>query len=149
MGEGGVGGGAFALSLVDPANNRPDDSKEAREEYFQQSLVAFERLVGTPFNGSVAFPFGIGCNLAGGDWPTYRSMIEDFAQRHPGARITIYKLPGARLPASRKQKRQSRRKRGQRKQQRSGSGEDGTGGSSKKPQGKIERSGSARRRDRE
>ena len=119
--DGGGGGGGRrggdgkpAISLVDPANGRPDDSKEAREEYFQQSLCAFEQLVGTPFTGSIAFPFGIGCNLAGGDWPKYRSMIMDFARRHPGASVMIYKLPGARLPRQRPRKQKQKRKQHQR-----------------------------------
>ena len=96
----GKGGnsGAGRISLTDPVtDDLPDDSREAREAYFQQSLAAFERTVGAPFTGSIAFPFGIGCNLAGGSWPRYRSMILEFARRNPGARVIIYKRPDAQL----------------------------------------------------
>jgi len=41
---------------------------------------------------SVAFPWKIGCNLAGGDWKVYRKMIKVFAQCNPQIQIAIYKM---------------------------------------------------------
>lgn len=39
---------------------------------------------------SFAFPWLVGCGLAGGDWETYHSMIESFAEhRH----VVLYQLP--------------------------------------------------------
>ena len=44
---------------------------------------------------SVAFPYLIGCGLAGGDWQSYGAMVSDFARRvgEHGVRVTIVKLP--------------------------------------------------------
>jgi hypothetical protein len=40
---------------------------------------------------SIAFPNGVGCGAAGGDWAIYLKMIEGFASR-TSARVAIYKL---------------------------------------------------------
>ena len=39
----------------------------------------------------VAFPWKIGCGLAGGNWTTYKSMIERF-ERTSGIEVYIYRL---------------------------------------------------------
>jgi hypothetical protein len=41
---------------------------------------------------SIAIPDNIGCGMAGGDWPTYLSMLEDFAASNTQIRVFIYKL---------------------------------------------------------
>ena len=41
---------------------------------------------------SIAFPFEIGCGLAGGDWEAYRAMLFQFARQHPSVKIVIYRL---------------------------------------------------------
>lgn len=71
------------------------DTAEQRVEWFKQCLVAIETTLGEAPLGmeckSIAFPWTIGCGLAGGDWTTYRKMIEDFAQRTQIVCV-IYKL---------------------------------------------------------
>lgn len=42
---------------------------------------------------SVAFPYGIGCGAAGGDWPLYLKMLTDFARLVPETRVVVYRLP--------------------------------------------------------
>ena len=68
------------------------DGKETRAEYFWQALHI---LADIPNLESVAFPFRIGCAIAGGDWQHYFSMIELFAKEikeTQNAKTTIYKL---------------------------------------------------------
>lgn len=55
-----------------------DDSKAERQRWFQSCLDAVVAMVGADEVEAlpVAFPMGIGCNMAGGDWSTYKSMLE-------------------------------------------------------------------------
>lgn len=39
----------------------------------------------------VAFPYGIGCGLAGGNWEEYRTVLEEFAEANPQYAIVIVK----------------------------------------------------------
>ena len=41
---------------------------------------------------SIAFPMGIGCGLAGGDWNVYLNLIKQFKINNPNTKVTIYKL---------------------------------------------------------
>jgi hypothetical protein len=41
---------------------------------------------------NVAFPYMIGCGLAGGNWKIYLGMITNFADRNPNLNVFIYKL---------------------------------------------------------
>ena len=64
------------------------DDQKTRESYFRLGLIDLENKLQNNNNNNnnnkatVAFPFGIGCNLAGGDWSTYRTMISRFATRN-------------------------------------------------------------------
>lgn len=64
------------------------DSAQNRVEYFKQCLDEFENLKPK----SVGFPHMIGCGLAGGHWPTYETLINEFAVKNPNCSVTIYKL---------------------------------------------------------
>lgn len=70
-----------------PANHA--DSRAARANWFDRGLEQLGRL-GLE---SVAFPHGVGCGLAGGDWTVYRAAIERFAVEHPETRVSIVALP--------------------------------------------------------
>lgn len=63
------------------------DTAKQREKWFEECLGAIEEICPT----SVAFPWTIGCGLAGGDWATYKQMIEEFAER-TGILCTLYKI---------------------------------------------------------
>jgi hypothetical protein len=41
---------------------------------------------------TVAFPWRIGCGLAGGDWHAYRAAIDAWATAHPRLRVRIVRL---------------------------------------------------------
>lgn len=64
------------------------DGLEVREKAFQKCLKKILKLD----MESIAFPWGIGCGAAGGSWPKYMHMIEDFADL-TDAEVVVYKLP--------------------------------------------------------
>jgi len=69
--------------------NSKKDGLKAREDAFRSCL---EHILEIEDMESIAFPFGVGCGAAGGDWSTYLAMIEDFADQ-TDAEVVIYKLP--------------------------------------------------------
>ena len=71
-----------------------NDSAQKRKKWFQQGLdTVEEQLISTNKITSIAFPYKIGCGLAGGEWEEYESMISAFASRNQGVRVVIHKLP--------------------------------------------------------
>lgn len=71
------------------------DGIKARQKYFHQGLWKIAQI---PSLESVAFPYGIGCGAAGGDWQTYHKIIQNFADYLDGtAEVYIYRLPGVTL----------------------------------------------------
>ena len=69
----------------------PDSNKDghaARQRYFKACL---DRILEIPDLGSVAFPYGIGCGAAAGDWGVYQNMIEEFSKRTT-ANVVCYKF---------------------------------------------------------
>lgn len=67
-----------------------NDTKEMRLIWFREALSNLAKSVkkGT----DIAFPYGIGCGSAGGHWPAYLKMIEDFAKESE-TNVIIFKLP--------------------------------------------------------
>jgi len=65
------------------------DDNVARLKYFRQCL--FHMAHELP-NYSFAFPWGIGCGLAEGDWGEYITILKNF-ERYVEGDVTIYKLP--------------------------------------------------------
>ena len=70
----------------------PDDGAATREAWFQQCLDKIAAI--QPPLGSIAFPYQIGCGLAGGNWSRYDAMITRFAERCPATQVYICKLTG-------------------------------------------------------
>lgn len=68
-----------------------NDSLEIREKWFEKCLDLLGQVEDLK---SVAFPYGIGCGLAGGDWDKYYGMIEDFSDRNPDTEIFIVNFTG-------------------------------------------------------
>lgn len=66
------------------------DGVRARKVYFHSCL---KQIAAIPDLNSVAFPYGIGCGLAGGDWGFYFDQLEKFAAHLKGrATVQIYQL---------------------------------------------------------
>lgn len=65
------------------------DGYDARRKYFYLCLRAIQKIEGL---SSIAFPWGIGCGAAGGDWKFYNLVIEKFAAS-VDAEVIIVKLP--------------------------------------------------------
>jgi O-acetyl-ADP-ribose deacetylase (regulator of RNase III) len=69
-----------------PAQAGSFDDAEHRARWFGEALGKMEQI---PDLESVAFPFQIGCGIAGGNWVAYRKLIADFAQRVQGKGVTV------------------------------------------------------------
>ena len=69
--------------------NSPKDGIATRKSAFQMCL---NKITDIPALQSIAFPFGIGCGAAGGDWLVYRKMIKNFAEEVE-IPVRIYRLP--------------------------------------------------------
>jgi O-acetyl-ADP-ribose deacetylase (regulator of RNase III) len=67
-------------------------SRVTRENWFWECLYSLEKILEK--EDSLAFPYKIGCGLAGGNWNEYLSAINDLARR-TGNKIVIYKLKGS------------------------------------------------------
>jgi O-acetyl-ADP-ribose deacetylase (regulator of RNase III) len=65
------------------------DGAEARKGYFFSGL---KKIIEIPGLKSIAFPWGIGCGAAGGDWNFYHELIKKFAAAIPTVDVRIYHL---------------------------------------------------------
>lgn len=70
--------------------NSAKDGFEVRKKYFFNCLKAIAEI---PDLNSIAFPYGIGCGAAGGDWSFYHSLLNKFAHFKSDTSVFIYKLP--------------------------------------------------------
>lgn len=52
------------------------DGIQVRQQSFYQCLLKISKI---PELESIAFPYGIGCNLAGGNWEYYYGVLNNFA----------------------------------------------------------------------
>lgn len=66
------------------------DTPADRQMYFKSALDDLAKQI--PPTASLAFPYKIGCGLAGGDWATYSAMLETYAADHPEFKIVLYRL---------------------------------------------------------
>jgi len=65
------------------------DGTEVRKKAFKVCLQKISQIANLQ---SIAFPYKIGCNLAGGKWEVYRKMIKQFAEENTNVSVRIYKL---------------------------------------------------------
>ena len=65
------------------------DLAPQREKWFASCLKAVAELPTASRPRSVAFPYQIGCGLAGGNWERYARMIADFAAANLDIAVTI------------------------------------------------------------
>ncbi len=81
------------MSQVFPGKPKYDtgiDSREKRKEYFKNCLDQISRIKDIK---SIAFPYGIACNMGGGKWEDYLAMLENFAQKNPKIKVFVVKKP--------------------------------------------------------
>lgn len=68
------------------------DTASMRREWFVASLERLAEYMVERGLVSVAFPYAIGCGLAGGSWTAYKASLEVWASRHPMLEVTVYRL---------------------------------------------------------
>jgi len=66
------------------------DGREARKRYFKLALWEMAK---TLPGSSFAFPWRVGCGIAGGDWGEYIGILKSFESYIDGD-VAIYRLPG-------------------------------------------------------
>lgn len=64
------------------------DSKEMRELWFKKGLDEIAKIKGID---SIAFPYLIGCGMAGGKWEIYKGFLDEFAKNNPKIKVYIIK----------------------------------------------------------
>lgn len=72
----------------------PIDNEKIRRDYFYKGLLRLAKINNLE---SVAFPYRVGCGIAGGDWHIYQKNIENFAKfvyEDQGATVSIYQREG-------------------------------------------------------
>ena len=66
------------------------DSAGDRERYFADCLESLATQI--PQSATLAFPYKIGCGLAGGKWPRYETILKNWCVSHPTLRVSLYKI---------------------------------------------------------
>jgi len=69
----------------------PSETAEMRIQWFKSGLDKLKQFLLSNSIHEVAFPYLIGCNLAGGDWNIYSKLLLDFAT-DTKIHVIIYKL---------------------------------------------------------
>ena len=73
-----------------PGKPKNGDTYEQRKKWFSVCLQKIGKAKG--IEKSIAFPYKIGCGLAGGDWTDYLRMIKKFALDNPHIDVLIVSL---------------------------------------------------------
>jgi len=82
--------GQWAPSVPQKYKSYPNyeiDTYDNRAKWFEQCLNQMKTIK----TKSIAFPWKIGCGLAGGDWNLYKKLLEDF-EKESGIEVVLYKL---------------------------------------------------------
>lgn len=59
-----------------PGKPSINDTEKSRQKWFHECLMEIAKI---PNLHSIAFPYGIGCNLGGGNWNWYYKQLNKFA----------------------------------------------------------------------
>ena len=65
--------------------NSISETYENRFMWFKMCLEEIAKLKPT----SLAFPYNIGCGLAGGNWNQYYPALQEFSAKYPEIKITL------------------------------------------------------------
>ena len=74
-----------------PGKPKAGESAAMREAWFEQALIELADYCHEAEIEEVAFPYGIGCGLAGGNWDNYKAMIKQF-ERDSDVHVVVFKL---------------------------------------------------------
>ncbi len=74
------------MAQINGGKPKHPESQVTRELLFLQCLDQL------PKAKSLAFPYGIGCGLAGGNWDHYYKLIKHWSDNNPDTMVYIYKL---------------------------------------------------------
>ena len=78
---------------LNPGKPNIIETSNKRQAYFLKGLKDIDAwLIDHPEIKSIAVPYKIGCGMAGGNWETYSSYLQCFADDHPNIDIVIYQL---------------------------------------------------------
>jgi hypothetical protein len=78
------------FAQLGPGRPKPRDTVAQREAWFLSCLQEISQLEGLK---SIAFPYQVGCGLAGGNWERYERMLTQFADSvAPAVRVVIFRL---------------------------------------------------------
>ena len=69
-----------------------EETPKIREQWFKTCLEEMRKEIIERELYSIAFPYGIGCGLAGGEWDTYYHMIEEWVQQNPEISARVIKM---------------------------------------------------------
>jgi len=78
------------FSQLQPGNSGEGDTSSLRETWFGRCLEK----ISSNIKGlrSIAFPYKIGCGMAGGNWENYKAMIDRWAKKNPQIEVYIASL---------------------------------------------------------
>lgn len=81
-------------STKDPLGLSYTDSLDDRFRYFQDCLLQITALLHTKptEQQTIAFPYRIGCGLAGGSWPRYEAELKAWSDANPAFDVKLYQL---------------------------------------------------------
>jgi O-acetyl-ADP-ribose deacetylase (regulator of RNase III) len=71
-----------------PGRATASEPASVREQWFRDGLNDINKLEGLT---SIAFPYGVGCGLAGGSWNHYEKILNEFADKVE-AKVVVYRL---------------------------------------------------------
>ena len=77
------------IAQINQGKPTPKETKTMREEFFRKCLEEIGLIEGIK---EIAFPYGIGCGLAGGEWNKYFKMISEFSEKFPEINVKIVRL---------------------------------------------------------
>ena len=83
--------GKYERHIAPPGGGK-DDARQ-REAWFGECLRRLGARQGAMRFASIAFPYQIGCGLAGGCWAAYEAMLRAFAAEHVDIRVVIAARP--------------------------------------------------------
>lgn len=69
-----------------PNINGTEDTKKMRQKWFHECLREIAKI---PNLHSIAFPYGIGCNLAKGNWNWYSEQLNKFSKYVENNNVTV------------------------------------------------------------